>query len=449
MKAGTARIDITPADAVWMDGMIRSHKSTGIRHHLYSKALALSSGNRPEDIFIIASADVCAIARADHEQICANVASQTNITTEHIILAATHNHSGPATVGYFNPKEEQYSKYLIRQTTEVIVQAVRNMSPASAGCGSGVENTISHYRRLLAKDGQVIMNWEPHAADQVSGPLGEIDPEVGVLKAVSAGAGQKPLAILFNHAGHPNVMSGDNYLLSSEYPGLAEAILERRLGGTAVFVNGAQGTMDIDGLKDRDWKGMERVAGALAEAVIQISAAVTVKSDATVRGNYAHYTLPARRISSGELAWAKSILAGTKGNFKTLPDGVGDDYKAALFKRLHAVQNRPHQIEQVGIVVGETAWLSFPGELFTEIGARIKRASPFPHTYIIGLANGNIGYVPTREAVRQGGYEPDTRQVDESAEEIIFQQSYALLKQLRGNRPCPPDGSRQTASGKG
>lgn len=433
MKAGTARIDITPSAPVWMDGMIRSHKSTGTRHRLYSKALVLSSGNRPEDIFVIASADVCAIARADHDDICANVAKQTGILPEHIILAATHTHSGPATVGYFNPKEGQYLKYFIKQTSNAVSQAVRDMRPAFAGCGSGVEDTISHYRRLLAKDGRVIMNWEPYSADQIVGPLGKIDPEVGVLKILSAEAGRKPLAILFNHAGHPNVMSGDNYLLSADYPGLAENIIERRLGGTALFVNGAQGTMDIDPLKDRDWKGMERVAGALADAVMQTSDAIEVKPNAIVHGACAHYALPARHISPTELKWAESILTGTMGKVATRPDGVGDDYKAALLKQLHAVQDTPHQIKQVGIVVAETAWLSLPCELFTETGMRIKGASPFAHTYIIGLANGNIGYVPTGAAIRQGGYESDTRQADESAEEIIFAQSIALLKQLRAS----------------
>lgn len=430
MRAGTARIDITPGEFVWMDGMIRSHKSTGIRHRLYAKALALSSGDRPEDIFIIASADVCAIARADHETICAGIASQTRIIPEHIILAATHNHSGPAIVGYFNPKEEQYTKQFVARVMEVAVQAVRNMQPARLGCGSGAENTISHYRRLLAKDGRVVMNWEPHATADIIRPLGEIDPEVGVLKVVSADADRKSIALLFNHAGHPNVMSGDNYILSCEYPGLTESILETSLGGTAIFVNGAQGTMDIDGRKDRDWTGMERVAGALAKAVMQIAAEIKVKTDVTINSDCIHYCLPTRKISREELVWAESICAHTDGKVVPLSDGVGDDYKAALFKQLHAVEHLPHQITQVGIALGDAVWLSFPGELFTEIGQRIKQASPFVHTYIVGLANGNIDYVPTREAVRQGGYEPETRKVDESAGEIVFQQSTSLLNRL-------------------
>ena len=82
------------------------------------------------------------------------------------------------------------------------------------------------------------------------------------------------------------------------------------------------------------------------------------------------------------------------------------------------------------LAVGDCAFLSFPGELYTEIGQAIKAASPFKHTYILGLANGHIGYVPTRKAIHEGGYAEDTRGVDETAEEIIVQKSLDLLRQV-------------------
>ena len=85
-----------------------------------------------------------------------------------------------------------------------------------------------------------------------------IDPEVGVLTLLDAGRPGEVLGILFNHAGHPNVMSGENHLISGDYPGLAARLLEDEFGCVAAFVNGAQGTMDIDGLRDRDWEGVER-----------------------------------------------------------------------------------------------------------------------------------------------------------------------------------------------
>ena len=49
----------------------------------------------------------------------------------------------------------------------------------------------------------------------------------------------------------------------------------------------------------------------------------------------------------------------------------------------------------------------------------------------MGLANGGIGYIPTRKAIREGGYESDTRKVVDEAEDIIFDKSLALLKRVR------------------
>ena len=96
---------------------------------------------------------------------------------------------------------------------------------------------------------------------------------------------------------------------------------------------------------------------------------------------------------------------------------------------LRAVQDQPIPVEQTCFAVSDCAFISFPGELYTEIGMQLKAASPFRHTYIIGLANGYIGYIPTRQAIGEGGYAEDTRRVDAAAAEIIAEQSLALLRE--------------------
>ena len=430
MKAGLARMDITPSGPVWLDGMIRSHPSTGMHDRIFAKAMVLSSGPQMSDACAVVSADVCTLSASDCLKIRTMAEKQTGIPCGRIIVAATHNHSGPATVGHLNPREDAYTNDLPEKIAALIKKAAAAMAPAAVGCGSGQEDTISHYRRLLADDGHVVMNWEPWPAERIVRVLGVIDPDVGVIKIVAADAPAQLLGLLFNHAGHPNVMSGDNYLITPDYPGRAEALLEKEYGGTAMFVNGAQGTMDIDGLKDRDWAGVERVACALAEAVKQTAQAIIPRAAACLRVGSHQYTVPARKISDKEKAWAEEILKKTGGAVKPVADGVGDDYKAALYLQLLKVQHQAIPLEQICIAVDDYAFISFPGELFTEIGMRIKATSPFRHTYILGLANGCVGYIPTRQAISEGGYEPETRETDDSAEDIIVDQSLTLLRRV-------------------
>ncbi|MCC7352677.1 MAG: neutral/alkaline non-lysosomal ceramidase N-terminal domain-containing protein [Anaerolineae bacterium] len=427
MLAGTATIDITPTGSVWMDGMLRAHPSAGVHDPLYAHALVLTSTEDLTRAFAIVSVDVCALDARDTDAARQATAARIGIPAAQIVIAATHTHSGPAAVGLFGRREEDYARDLVTRLVVVIERASRNLQPVAVGWGAGREETISHYRRLLADDGHVVMNWEPYPTEHIVGPLGVIDPEVGVLKVVTAKNPQEIVALLFNHAGHPNILSGDNLLLSAEYPGLAERLLEAKFGGTALFVNGAQGTVDIDGLRDRDWVGMERAANALAHAVAETAGEIAPSGAARLCGASARYVIPSRKITDHEWAWAQAILEKTGGVFQAMPDGVGDDFKAAFYRQLRQAEGRDLPVEQICLAVGDCAFISFPGELYTEIGQHIKAKSPFERTYVIGLANGYIGYVPTRKAIGENSYAEDIRLVDEAAEDIVVAQSLALL----------------------
>jgi hypothetical protein len=279
-------------------------------------------------------------------------------------------------------------------------------------------------------DGDVVMLWEANPAEGHMRVLGEGDPEVGVLKVMDAEDPTRTICTLVNHAGHPDVMSGDNYLISADYPGVTEKYVENRLGGKCLFTNGAQGSVDIDNCKYRDWDGMEYIGETLGKAAIETSETIVPSKSLTLRASSAQYEIPSRKISDAELAWAEEILRKTGGKLHAVSDGVGDDYKALLYRELREKQDRPLPVSQVCFAVGDAAFVTVPGELFTETGMKIKARSPFEHTYILGLANGYIGYIPTREAIGQGGYEADIRECEDSAEEIIIQESLALLNSV-------------------
>ena len=83
--------------------------------------------------------------------------------------------------------------------------------------------------------------------------------------------------------------------------------------------------------------------------------------------------------------------------------------------------------------LGNLALASAPAEIFTENGALVKRESPIEDTFFLGYTNGSIGYVPTRGAYREGGYEvTHACQVDPDAGDII---NRACLQALRDVTP--------------
>ena len=87
-----------------------------------------------------------------------------------------------------------------------------------------------------------------------------------------------------------------------------------------------------------------------------------------------------------------------------------------------------------GILLGEVALVGVPGEFFTTLGIQIKRRSPFRYTYVIGLANDYIGYIPDTQAFDLGGYQVWTgfhSFVAKGTGERIVEKALQLLSELK------------------
>jgi hypothetical protein len=106
MFAGTGKVDITPQSAVWMDGMLRAHPSEGIHDRLYARALVLSDSDDVRQAFALVSVDVCVLDDATCRAVRQGAETRTGIPAAHIVVAATHTHSGPSTLGILTPRED-------------------------------------------------------------------------------------------------------------------------------------------------------------------------------------------------------------------------------------------------------------------------------------------------------------------------------------------------------
>jgi len=83
--------------------------------------------------------------------------------------------------------------------------------------------------------------------------------------------------------------------------------------------------------------------------------------------------------------------------------------------------------------IGDYGFVTLPGEIFVEFGLDIKLKSPAKRTFVVELANGIVGYVPTKRAFAGGGYEQRTAtssKLDPVAGEMMVAVSRALLESM-------------------
>src|SRR5262249_4106186 len=96
-----------------------------------------------------------------------------------------------------------------------------------------------------------------------------------------------------------------------------------------------------------------------------------------------------------------------------------------------ARERKPHEVEVQAVVRGADApWVSLPGEIFVELGLALKLDSPYRTTIVTELANGAIGYIPSRRAYAQGNYEVVSARCAEGSGERLVNAAVKLLNEL-------------------
>ncbi|UCC86956.1 MAG: neutral/alkaline non-lysosomal ceramidase N-terminal domain-containing protein [Anaerolineales bacterium] len=437
VQAGAAKTDITPDVGCWLEGIPRAQPANAIHDSLHARALVVGySDGAPGTVnrICLVTCDLIGLSAEFCWQVRERIAQSLETTPAQVVIACTHNHSGPATLGIFHDSErvdKQYLDLLSHRLVQVCQEAAGKAEPALVGVGRGQETTVSQYRRLLARDGRIVMNWEEFPQHEIIGPAEEGDPDLGVVKIV--GSTGRTLAVVFNYACHPNSMPGDNFTISADFPGYAADLIEQELGGVALFTNGAQGSVDIEGFEGRDFQGVERRGEALGQAVLDTCRKIVVRPDPVIRSGRLVFLLPYRPIASEALAWARDVVSQAKGEVATLRDGISDEIKAANILQQAGLTQPGVDFEVVGIRLAESIFFAIPGELFTEIGRKIKTLAPSLQIYVIGLANGYHGYIPTAKASAEGGYATDVASgayLAEQAEDLICENAHILLSRV-------------------
>jgi Neutral/alkaline non-lysosomal ceramidase, N-terminal len=281
-----------------------------------------------------------------------------------LVVSASHTHSGPGAfmdsglmgLAALDRLDPAVREALVASVVSAIQQADRARVPALAAATSVSAPAVTSSR--LGK------------------PL---DPEIVVLKLTALDG--RPLALVWNFAIHGTMLSAGNLRLSGDVMGVASAQLEQKFGAPALFVNGAVG--DVSPAHHGE-AAMVETAAVLASTIEVGWARAQPVPVTSLRISERTVSLPAPAVSLERCfgRWVPGFLAVPLGSAM------------------------PRAVSLVAAALGDTAWVTIPGELQTVLGQTIKREARarFAAVLVAGVSNGYLGYFMTREDAHGAKY---------------------------------------------
>jgi neutral ceramidase len=440
LKAGFSAIEITPPKGWRMSGYFYERFSTNTHDELQAKAMVLQKGDEQAALVVC---DLIGISESLSSRVREAASKKTKIPVANIIIAATHTHTGPLYEGglreFFHERAEakygrdpaegvEYFSILADRLVAVLVEAQRGLQPVYLEVGSTTITNVSFNRRYWLNDGKVMTN-PGKTNSNIVGPAGPIDPRFGFIVAMNPRK-DRVLGTLSSFALHPDTVGGREY--SADYPFYLEQSVRKMLGEDLVSIFGNSTCGNINHLNVSDPKPQggqaeaERIGKALGNAVSDLLPKLKAVKNQTLRAGRETVVVPLQQFSPEKVAAAKTNM-----NRLGLDMPFLEQVDTARIYDLQLRRATSLKLEVQAICLGaDTAIVGLPGEIFVEHGLAIKKASPFKNTFIIELCNDSIGYVPTRKAYEEGGYEPTNSGLKPGGGEMLVEAAIRLLKRL-------------------
>jgi len=448
LRGGAAAVDVTPLRLpVSMTGSFQDRKATGVHDRLHASSLVLDDG-KTRIAFVIV--DSCLIPREIYDKAKNSASKRTGIPAAQILTAATHTHTAATALKAAQcTPDPQYLEYLTKQIAEAVVSANDCLRPIELGWGVvAVPEEVSNRRWFIKPEAmkpnpfgrtedQVRMN-PPRGTDVLIRPAGPVDPDVAFVSVRSATG--KPVSLLANYGLHyvGGIAPGQ---LSADYFGAFARHIGKRFAAEASFVgimsNGTSG--DVNNYQFRKprppskpYERMEAVASRIADRVDETHKEILFTSNASIRMKEREIELGVRKPNAADLERARKL-------FKNADDPLRlnmDELYAQETIRLHEAKPTV-QLKLQTIAINDLAIVAIPCEVFAEIGLEIKNRSPFKTTFVIELANGYNGYLPTPKQHALGGYETwrsGWSYLEVEASRTITESILEMLKSVRDNR---------------
>ena len=368
-KMGSGRVNITPPEPILMSGYAnRTTPFTGIHDSIYATALYFT-GEKNQALII--SADVSGFSASFVDETKKLIKAKTGIPEENILIAACHNHGGPALKTYENITSEATDRYvgsLKQKLVNVAETAAKNPVPFTMGVGKG-SCYLNVNRRALLGDGYIGLGRDQQKP---------CDHDLVVAKFEDLN--KKLLAVFINWPCHGTVSGGDNYQITGDWPGAAVRNIKQLVGNDVTVLVTAGASADINPIYGPGVKFNEinTVGFGVARETAKVLESITTMPVKSIQSLATSVTFPGKK-SGGSNKPATSYEPG--------PDV---------------------ELRISGLKIGDLVLEGISGELMTEMGMQVKTMSPYSNTVIITHCNGASGYICTDAAYPEGGYEPAT-----------------------------------------
>ena len=378
LRAAAAKVDITPPADTPVVGHVRPTK--GVRDPIRAGVLLLANADTKAAIVTL---DLIGASSEMVTDLRDAIAQKTEIPAKNIMIATSHNHSGP---GW--SRESAWSRETVRKLANAAAEAFKKMRPVSVGYGEDKIDFNINRRKVI--DGRAVVRLNPD---------GPCDHRVKVLR-FDDGKSLEPMAVLMHAVCHPCVFTWGDKLtppfpngfpkMSADFPGEAQSFVEKVYDdkSIAMFLQGCAGDIrpNLPGEPYRcgDEADIKWTGRSLGTAVVRAADRSVVREQLT------------RRKSIYSLKCATSVIK--------LPG-----------------KKEPQLCEMQAMRVGDFLFLTIPGEPMVEYGFKIEKAIADRATpIVVGYANGNLGYICTAESHKYGGYEPGMSPLAPEAEALIL-----------------------------
>ena len=400
LRAGIAKQEITPERPVMLAGYgSRKDLSQGVHDPLFARVVAFERNGKK---LVLVSTDILGFYGGTAASMRKAICESCQLKPSELFLTAIHTHAAPVVTldgEKVHPNNLEYTKTLETRLVATVREALAQTIPVQIAVGAG-SSPVGVCRREFVKDAtgrtKVQLGRNPAAPT---------DREVQILR-VSRSDTNGVAAVVFAYATHSTAMGPRNYLITGDVHGLAEQFLEKHIEGGVVVPAFAGASGNIDPWF-RVLPTFNTEKGWVPEAVLM----------GTMLGEEVAHVLAnlKKPLPSGPVATAFKTLALPAKQRAKIDAGPGDESV-----EFNLTVGR----------LGDVAVVGLGGEVFHEIGTAIKAASPFPYTLIITHCNGVAGYLPTKEAYPEGGYEVETSRFAPEAAEQVVKEVVRLLREL-------------------